>query len=179
MTTKKTIYKSPLLNKLANEQEDEKKTIKTPLTKKKMKNKGGRPSQYNKELLVKAREYGKKYQDLGHVIPSIAGLALYRGVSRAIIYVWSADEDKQEFLDILDDILSEQEFTLINKGLSGDFNPAITKLVLGKHGYHERRETEVSGKGGKPIRTESVHRDLTQLPAKEAERIYDEFASND
>jgi hypothetical protein len=38
---------------------------------------------------------------------------------------------------------------LIAKGLSGDFNSAIAKLVLGKHGYHDRVES--TGADGGPI----------------------------
>ena len=38
---------------------------------------------------------------------------------------------------------------LINKGLSGDHNPTIAKVLLTEHGYREG--TELSGEGGKPL----------------------------
>jgi hypothetical protein len=37
-----------------------------------------------------------------------------------------------------------QERTLLNGGLGKDFNPVITKLVLGKHGYSDKQEEDNS-----------------------------------
>ena len=59
------------------------------------------------------------------------------------MYKWEAEN--KEFSDILADIKAKQESVLINKGLSGDFNSAITKLVLGKHGYHDKQDMDLKG----------------------------------
>ena len=34
---------------------------------------------------------------------------------------------------------------LLNKGIRGEFNSNITTLVLGKHGYHKKVDTELTG----------------------------------
>ena len=112
---------------------------------------GGRPSKYNDELLEKAHEYLLKYKELGHTIPSHAGLAVYLDVRRETLYAWGSDDAKPEFSNILQKILETQELELVSNGLSGDFNAAITKLVLGKHGYHEKQDNTHSGPDGKPI----------------------------
>ena len=54
------------------------------------------------------------------------------------MYAW--EKEHKEFSYILADIKAKQEKVLISKGLSGDFNSAITKLVLGKHGYHDKQD---------------------------------------
>lgn len=111
---------------------------------------GGRPTKYNEALVEKARDYLNVYETLGDVIPSIEGLSIYLDVTRTTLYDWEKQEEKKEFSDILRKINATQHQVLINKGLSNDFNSAITKLVLGKHGYHEKMQQEVSGPGGRP-----------------------------
>jgi hypothetical protein len=116
----------------------------------------GRPTKYNEEILDKAKEYLNVYETLGDVIPSIEGLSLHLDIVRSTIYDWEGQEGKEEFSDILRKINAKQHQVLVNKGLSNDFNSAITKLVLGKHGYHEKQQQEISGPKGKPIQTASV-----------------------
>jgi len=127
---------------------------------------GGRPSEYSEEVLIKAREYLDSCQDENEKVvemaneekgyekyrnklkvnlPSVAGLAIYLEVVRNIVYEWAAQH--KEFSDILEDILSEQEKRLIENGLSGDYNPQIAKLVLGKHGYHDKQDVNQNIKG--------------------------------
>lgn len=103
----------------------------------------GRPTKYTDELIKKAKAYITDYAIYEDVIPSIAGLSSMLEISRSTLYKW--EEEKQEFSDILRGIKAEQEKILLNKGLSGDFNSAITKLVLGKHGYHDKQDLDVSG----------------------------------
>ncbi len=105
---------------------------------------GGRPTKYTDELLERAGQYLDEYEKAGDQIPSVAGLSLWLGLSRSTIYDWGDDEDKPEFSHILMEILSKQESLLLNKGLSGDFNAQITKLVLGKHGYKSHHDVEVA-----------------------------------
>ena len=64
------------------------------------------------------------------------------GLSRETLRLWSKDEDKKEFLGILEAINQKQECVLLDNGLDGTFNSTITKLVLGKHGYHDRAQQE-------------------------------------
>ena len=107
-----------------------------------------RPTKLTDEVREKALDYaagGWRFED-GHNIPSVVGLAMVLGVSKSTLYLW--EEKDAEFSDILRRIVSSQEFTLLNNGLSGDFNAAITKLVLGKHGYHDKQETDVTSSDG-------------------------------
>lgn len=111
---------------------------------------GGRPTDYNDEVLEIANAYLENFNtEHNHIIPSVVGLAKVLKKSRECLYNWAKEEDKQEFSDILRKINSDQEFELVNQGLSGGFNPAITKLVLGKHGYSEKRE--LSGDPERPV----------------------------
>lgn len=115
-----------------------------------------RPTKYSKELLEKAEEYLDTYESIGDVIPSVEGLSLFLEVGRRTIYDWQKQEGKEEFSHILGQINAKQHQVLINKGLSNDFNSAIAKLVLGKHGYSEKNQTEISGPDGGPVQTNST-----------------------
>ena len=97
-----------------------------------------RPTKYGQEIVTKAQHYLDNYGEYGHKIRSSAGLALVLGLSRVTLRLWSKDEDKKEFLGILEAINQKQECVLLDNGLDGTFNSTITKLVLGKHGYHDR-----------------------------------------
>lgn len=110
----------------------------------------GRPTKYNKALLDKCREYMEDYQDVGDVIPSHVGLFLFVGISKTCAYDWARDENKKEFSSILDEIMIMQERALFNGGLSNSMNSAIVKLALGKHGYSEKQQQEISGPDGGP-----------------------------
>lgn len=111
----------------------------------------GRPTDYSDEICRKARLYLQTFDKDGDLIPTIAGLALELKVSRQTVYAWAKEPEKHEFSDIVNEILAKQEILLVNKGLSGDFNAAITRLALGKHGYSEKVEQEVKGEGGGPV----------------------------
>lgn len=106
---------------------------------------GGRPTKYTPNMVKQAAYYLDHFndEDIGDEIPSVAGLADYLSISRDTVYEWAKDEGKAEFSDILVNILSRQEKVLINKGLNNQFNSNITKLVLGKHGYHDKQDTHV------------------------------------
>lgn len=127
-------------------------------------NKGGRPTDYSPEVIEKTKDYLVNYQNHGDVIPSIAGLAVILGVRRETLHAWARDEDKEEFSHILGQLLAEQEKKLLNNGLGGTFSAPITKLVLGKHGYHDKQE--VTGKDGGPVKNElSLDRDFARRMA--------------
>lgn len=73
-------------------------------------------------------------------LPTIEWLAQYLWVSRSNIYKWK--DDNPLFSDILEEILEEQAKRLINMSLSGDYNSTITKLLLMKHWYVDKSESE-------------------------------------
>lgn len=94
------------------------------------------------------------WKDVGDSIPSIAGLACYMGKNRDTIYQWI--KENTNFSDICKSILTLQENTLLNKGLEGTFNAQLTKLVLGKHGYSEKAEVDLSSNDGTMTPSPSV-----------------------
>ena len=107
----------------------------------------GRPSKLTDALIEQAGRYATKdYRLQGEVIPTIEGLALFLNVSRSTLYNWKGEN--QEFLDILESLMSMQAKELFSNGLTGDFNPTITKLILTKHGYSDRVEQDVTSSDG-------------------------------
>ena len=100
----------------------------------------GRPTKYSQEIVDKAQHYLDNYEEYEEVIPSAVGLALVLNIRRSTLYEWAKAEDKKAFSDILDNINKKQEQVLLNNGLNNKFNSNITKLVLGKHGYHDRAQ---------------------------------------
>ena len=108
----------------------------------------GRPSKYTPELLERAREYVAGYNELGDLVPSVAGLAVEIGVTRETCHVWANDPEKDEFSNILKELAQKQERSLLNGGLAGAFNASITKMMLTKHGYSDRVENDHTSSDG-------------------------------
>jgi hypothetical protein len=111
---------------------------------------GMRPTKYNETLVKQAKDYLTQYQTF-EAVPTIAGLAVYLDISRETVYAWAADPEKSEFSDICEKLMTKQEFTLLNGGIKGEFNPTITKLMLTKHSYSDKQESTVQGPGGSPL----------------------------
>jgi hypothetical protein len=108
----------------------------------------GRPTKWSEELEAKALEYVKNWQNTGKdVVPSIVGLCSYINVAKSTIYKW-ADENKGNFSDIVSQINESQEQHLMGGGLKGDYNASIAKLMLTKHGYHDKVEQDNKSSDG-------------------------------
>tara|TARA_R110000803_G_scaffold12550_1_gene36023 strand:+ start:79 stop:456 length:378 start_codon:yes stop_codon:yes gene_type:complete len=116
----------------------------------------GRPTKYTPELLQKAESYLSDWESLEDMIPSNLALAEYLEIGVRTLYDWRDDKEKVEFSHILGEIKALQERVLINKGLSGLFNSAITKLALGKHGYSDKQETDLKGS----LQVEAIERTI-------------------
>ncbi len=117
------------------------------MTKKnKKKNKGGRPSGYGPEVIEKVKQYLDDFfnEELEEVVPSIEGFSAYSGIARRTIYDWKGQH--KEFSHILEDILALQASLALNKGLKGEWNSNIVKLLLGKHGYKAKSDVTSGGK---------------------------------
>ena len=101
------------------------------------KDKGGRPAiVVDDALLEKAREYLLHGYTAEEVCPTVCGLACYLGLSEKTIYNLGGRSD--EFLQTLEAIKSKQHVLLIAKGLTGDFNSTIAKLMLANHGHSDK-----------------------------------------
>jgi len=119
-----------------------------------------RPTKYSKEILDKSKEYLlierpcddiiTKVGKVREVIPTIEGLALFIDIARSTIYDWvSQDEGKEEFSDIVSQVLEKQGLGLVNGGLDNTFNSKIASVILSKHGYREAKE--ITGADGKDL----------------------------
>ena len=98
---------------------------------------GGRPTKYSKDMVALAIAYIDNYEtEYEHIMPSIIGLAMIMDVVSSTLYNWG--DEHPEFLGILGKIKEKQEYVLLSKGLQSEFNSNITKLALGKHGYHDK-----------------------------------------
>lgn len=112
----------------------------------------GSLSEHDAVERAKRKEWVVQHTRLNVNLPSIAGLAVYLKVSRDSIYAWRDTDSElgKRFSDILSEILAEQEKRLINGGISGTYNPMITKLALGKHGYSDKTDLTSGGKELQP-----------------------------
>ena len=100
----------------------------------------GRPSLYTPDMPNQLKHYTTKYKSLGDEIPTIMGFSDFVGVTEKTIRNWGVEHE--EFLPALERLKSKQHQVLINKGLKGEFQPAIAKLLLcSNHGHKERTDT--------------------------------------
>ncbi len=114
----------------------------------------GRPKIYSQEILDKTVQYIENCKDVEEDkengiakqvnLPSIEGLAYEIKVNRDTIYAWC--KEYPEFSDIIDDLRAKQAKYLLNKGLSGDYNSTIAKVILTKHGYIDKQDVTSDGK---------------------------------
>ena len=100
----------------------------------------GRPTKYNKKILEITNAYIDTYEQHGHKIPSVAGLAVLLKTTRETIAKWCGEEGKEDFSIMVSKLMAAQEQALTCNGLDGTYNSGITKLILSKHGYHDKAE---------------------------------------
>lgn len=122
---------------------------------------GGRPTKYNEEILTKTQDYIDSCNDYSETVgegetskiknrvnlPTIEGLAYEIKVNKDTIYTWR--QEYPEFSELIQELLAKQAKVLVNKGLNGDYNPTIAKVLLTKHGYREGIESDLTTKGEK------------------------------
>lgn len=116
----------------------------------------GRHHECTSDIVEKAREYvnGAFMQD--QVVPTVEGLCLYIGKARSTVYGWAEREDCEDFSDILEQCNQKQAVMLMTGALTNDLNANIAKLMLGKQGYSERHQQELTGADGGAIKTENT-----------------------
>jgi hypothetical protein len=98
------------------------------------------------------------YEECGDAVPSVVGLSCELGVKRDTLRDWA--EKNEKFSATLDKCDSVQHRVALSGGLRGEFNAAITKLLLHNHGYSDKSAQELTGKDGKDLQAVVV------LPAK-------------
>ena len=118
-----------------------------------MVNKGGATSKCTKATVAAATEYLDECA-AQEKVPTTSGLAGACDCHRVTLHTW-ANIDRNGFRNILERCNRMQEEVLLQKGLTSEFNSAIVKLMLGKHGYHDTSKLGVTGADGGPIKTEN------------------------
>jgi hypothetical protein len=106
---------------------------------------GGRPSKCTDEVINQALEYvnGGWENEEHQAFPSVIGLSKVLNVGRNTLYEW-AEDDRGGFTNILEQINTNQQLVAWDKGLKGEYNANLIKLLLGKHGYSDKQEVEQS-----------------------------------
>lgn len=104
-----------------------------------MKNPVGRPTKYNDELQEQADDYLFNWSDRD-AVPSRVGLCCYLGISKQTSFEW--EKLYPQFLATLAAVETLQEHTAVNKGITGEFNSTIVKLVLANHGYSDKQAVD-------------------------------------
>ena len=95
---------------------------------------GGRPTKYNPGMVGRLEGYMRNCSD---ELPSKAGFANFVGVHVNTMDNWG--RKYPEFLWALRRLHTLQESELLNKGLAGEYNSTICKLILcSNHGYGKR-----------------------------------------
>jgi len=127
----------------------------------------GRPTEYDYEKLSKqideylleckdefvTRLVGERIVEQLEVhIPTFEGFMLKYNIASRTFYDW---KDKYpNFSQSLDKILYRQKESLLNKGLSGQYNPLIAKLGLSaNHGMREKSDVTSDDK---PIQSNTI-----------------------
>lgn len=106
----------------------------------------GRPHGLTPEIMEKSKYYLMEgFLEVGNVVPSVAGLGCYLGLSRSTIYEYR--DYSKEFADTLNAILMKQEMMLMDGGLSQKFSAPITKLMLANHGYSDSVKQDITTNG--------------------------------
>jgi len=104
----------------------------------------GRKTSITPKIIQLALDYvsddpKKNYIRYKHAIPSIVGLCRVLKRSRSTIYFLGKRSG-----DIVDTNKEFQELVTLNGTLNGTLNSNIGKLVLGKHGYHDRQVVDTT-----------------------------------
>mgnify|MGYP001574108914 CR=1 FL=1 len=114
----------------------------------------GRPTVLTQEMLDSALEYVSDSDSMGVdvLLPTIDRLAIMLDVSRDTLYQWEKDATEKdasvllvEFSYILMKLRAVQADKLIQNGLTNRYNPAVTKMMLSKHGYVETKDITTGG----------------------------------
>lgn len=85
-------------------------------------------------------------QKLRVKLPTVDGFASYLDVATSSVNLWATQYP--EFSEALEKIKREQRNRLLDKGLNGQYNSTIAKLILSaNHGISEQKKVDVTTNG--------------------------------
>jgi len=111
----------------------------------------GAPKKLTPELLDLAQIYVRENDTMSPtaLLPTIERLSIILDVHRDTLYEW--EKENKDFSDILRKLRASQADKLLQNSLIGRYNAVITKLMLSKHGYIEKTESDVKVQEVTPI----------------------------
>ena len=110
----------------------------------------GRPSEYKESYCDDVNAYLSAYESRGQTIPTREGFCEFIGSTKPTILRWAEAHD--EFRYALEKIDTQQALRLQNKGLLGEYNPTITKLILSaNHDMKEKSDFTSDNKAIPPL----------------------------
>jgi len=105
-------------------------------------------------------ESSSQEQKITVKLPTIEGFASFLGFATSSIKLWATKH--QDFSDALQKIKDEQKKRLLNKGLNGQYNSTIAKLILSaNHGMAEKKEVDLTTNG----------KDITAMTSEELAKL--------
>lgn len=109
---------------------------------------GGRPTKLTRELIEHAEGYLEQIDPTSE-IPTIEGFAIYLGTHKTTLYEWDKLDTPlgREFSNVFKDIQASQAQIVINGAIFGKLNPVISKLLLVKHDYIDRKDSDITSNG--------------------------------
>lgn len=111
-----------------------------------------RPTKYRENFPDMIQGYLDNHETkYGDVVPTIEGVAVMLGVATKTLYAWYHEEITEEFCNIFEQVMAHQGKKLINGGLKSEYNSAITKMMLTKHGYSDSVDHSSKDKSMSPV----------------------------
>ena len=87
-------------------------------------------TKYKKQMDADATHYcNGGHEECGETLPTLAGLAIYLGISKPTLKRWLADNDKIELQETVNMMYAKQEVQLIQMGLPEEPNTPNTCLL--------------------------------------------------
>lgn len=102
-------------------------------------NLNGRPVEYTDDVVNKVNEYSLICEQ-EKKLPTRAGLSLYIGINKKTLWEW--EKRYEQLSNALAKFDNLQEDEVLQKGLKGEYNSNIAKLILSNHGYSDKQQTE-------------------------------------
>lgn len=125
----------------------------------------GRPSLYKPEYCN--LEPYLKHCAAKDALPSKVGYAVFLGVAEDTVSNWG--KANPDFLGSLRRLLTIEKQTLLNKGLRGEYNSTIAKLILSSN--HGLREGTDITTGGEKIQHEPISLEVMKARIAAAEAV--------
>jgi hypothetical protein len=124
----------------------------------------GRPSKLTHELLDKAREYVTNADNMSAntLLPTRERLCLTLGIFKDTMWRW--EKENEDFSDVCKHLDMLQADKALQNGLMGRYQPAITAIVLSRHGYVKTEQVDSTVNVVQPL-LGGLSKDTDALPA--------------